>query len=102
MAVTERVVLFHDSPPQGRGVSQVLDEGLGLAPGVVALPSPRQRLRLDDHERVGWMARRYAPALCIALDDGARVTYETGVGWGRAHAALRLDAGGDIDAGWAA
>ena len=42
------------------------------------------------------------PALCVALDDGARVTYETGVGWGRARAALRLDAGGDIDAGWAA
>jgi len=30
------------------------------------------------------------------------VTYETGVGWGRAQATLRLDAGGDIDTGWAA
>jgi hypothetical protein len=102
MALTERVVLFHDSPPQGRGVSQILDEGLGLAPGVVALPSPRSRLRLDDRERVSWFARRYAPLACVALDDGARVTYETGVGWGRAQAALRLDAGGDIDTGWAA
>jgi len=52
------VILFHDTPPQGRGVSQVLDEGLGLAPGVVALPSPRQRLRLDAGGDIdtGWAA----------------------------------------------
>jgi hypothetical protein len=101
MAVAERVVLFHDAPPQGPGASQLLDEGLGFARDIVPLPGARQRLRLDDRERVRRMARRFAPAACVALDDGAMVTYDNGE-WTRGQAALRLDAGGDIDTGWAA
>ncbi|HVH45465.1 MAG TPA: hypothetical protein VM925_24095, partial [Labilithrix sp.] len=58
MAVSERVVLFHHSPPQGPGAAEVLDEGLGLAGNVVCLPQPEFRLRLDDRERVRGMARR--------------------------------------------
>src|SRR5205085_10471786 len=58
MAVSERVVLFHDSPPQGQGVTEVLDAGLGFIPGVVPLPQPESRLKLDDGERVSLMARR--------------------------------------------
>ena len=30
MAACERIVLFHDSPPQGQGVPEVLESGLGL------------------------------------------------------------------------
>jgi hypothetical protein len=103
MAVSERVVLFHDAPPQGPGVAQVLDEGLVLAPAIVPLPGARHRLRLDDRERVRVMARRFAPSACVALDDGAMVTWKPdGQGWRGGQAALRLDAGGDIDTGWAA
>jgi len=47
MALTERVVLFHDSPPQGRGNAEVLENGLGLVPGLVALPHARRRLLLE-------------------------------------------------------
>lgn len=78
MAVSDRVVLFHDSPPQGQGASEVLDRGLALCPGVVPLPSPETRLRLDDPARVTLMARRFAPARCLALPAGARITWRDG------------------------
>jgi hypothetical protein len=78
MVISERLVLFHDSPPQGRGASEILDEGLGLAPGVVPLPHPDLRLRLDDPERVGLLARRFAPAQCLALPEGAHVVIRDG------------------------
>lgn len=76
MAISERVVLFHDSPPQGPGASEVLDRGLGLCPGVVPFPQPETRLRLHDPERVGLLANRFAPALCLAFPARAHVTYE--------------------------
>lgn len=79
MAISDRVVLFHDSPPQGVGVSEVLDRGLGLVPGVVPLPHPEDRLKLDDVERVSVMARRFGPARCVALPAGSRVTTRNGV-----------------------
>src|SRR5690606_4681694 len=78
MVVSDRLVLFHDSPPQGRGASEILDEGLGLASGVVPLPHPDLRLRLDDPERVGLLARRFAPAECLALPEGAHVVVRDG------------------------
>jgi len=75
MVVSERVVLFHDSPPQGTGAAEVLDEGLGLAGDVVVLPQPELRLKLDDRERVQVMARRFAPATCLAMPARSRVTW---------------------------
>lgn len=75
MAVCDQVVTFHDSPPQGRGNPEVLEDGLGLVPGVVALPDARRRLRLDDPVRVSLFARRFAPARCIALDPRSRVDW---------------------------
>jgi peptidase E len=76
MVCTERVVLFHDSPPQGPGASEVLDEGLGLVDNVVVLPHPETRLRLYDEERVSLFARRFDPALCLAMHEGSHVTFE--------------------------
>ena len=78
MAVSERVVLFHDDPPQGAGASEVLDAGLGLVPGVVVLPQPETRLRLERKERVQGLVRRFAPALCLALPARSRVTWHQG------------------------
>lgn len=79
MAICERVVLFHDSPPQGPGASELLGEGLGLVEGVVMLPSPETRLRLDDRERVSLLARRFDPARCLAFPMGAHVVVRGGV-----------------------
>ena len=80
IAITDRIVLYHDSPPQGPGNAEVLDRGLGLCRGVVALPGAGQRLRLDDPERVSRLAGRFAPSLCVALDDGAALAC-TAAGW---------------------
>jgi hypothetical protein len=76
MAAVERVVLFHDFPPQGAGDPEILDAGLGLCRGVVALPHARRRLRLDDPVRVALFARRFAPAACVVLDGPARLTWD--------------------------
>lgn len=97
MAVSERVVLFHDSPPQGPGASEVLDRGLALAPHVVPLPQPETRLRMDDPERVSVMARRFAPATCLALPARARITWKDGA-YESPSGVLRLFADGTRDA----
>ncbi|MBX3227915.1 MAG: hypothetical protein KIT84_28190 [Labilithrix sp.] len=75
MAISERVVIFHHSPPQGPAAVEVLDEGLGLAGDVVVLPQPELRLKLDDRERIQTMARRFAPATCLAMPARSRVTW---------------------------
>ncbi len=69
MVVADRIVLFHDSPPQGRGNAEILGPGLGLFPGVVVLPHASRRLMLRNHDRLSVFARRFAPAVCIALDQ---------------------------------
>ncbi len=76
MVAGEQVVLFHDSPPQGAGNAEILDAGLGLCHGVVALPHARRRLKTDDAVRVALFARRFAPLRCLAMDDHARVDFD--------------------------
>jgi hypothetical protein len=73
MALTERVVLFHDYVPHGVAQTELLGEGLGLLPDLVPLPDARRRLRVNDPVRMSVLARRFAPARCIVLDDGVRV-----------------------------
>jgi hypothetical protein len=64
MALTDRVVLFTD------GRAEAYAPGLGLLPGTVLLPHARRRLPVDDPVRLGALARRFAPARCVVLDDG--------------------------------
>ena len=71
MVLSERVVLFHDRPPQGAAHPEVLDAGLAIVTGVVALPHAAARLALNDVARVRTFARRFAPARCLALDHGS-------------------------------
>jgi len=80
MVLGERIVVYHDTPPQGPGNAELLEVGLGLCRGVVALPHARARLRLDDPDRVSRFALRWTPDLCVALDDGARLQVGPG-GW---------------------
>jgi hypothetical protein len=79
MALTERVVLFHDRAPQGPAQTEVFDEGLGLVKQMVLLPHARRRLRMDDRMRMSVLARRFAPARCVVLDDGSRIDLADGV-----------------------
>jgi hypothetical protein len=78
MAISDRIVLFHDDPPQGPGVSEVLDTGLGLAPGLVALPQPETRLRLDDSDRVQRLVKRFQPARSFAFPARAWMIWRDG------------------------
>lgn len=73
MVLTERVVLFNDNASRGPRAPEVYDDGLGLVPDAVVLPSARQRLQMQETARMGLLARRFAPAACVPLDPGARV-----------------------------
>lgn len=95
MALGSRIILFHDHPPQGAGNPEVLDEGLGCYSGLVPLPHAARRLRLDDPIRVGLFARRFAPDLCVAFDDGGRIDRD-GDRWKAVGGARALSAGGKV------
>ena len=71
MALTDRVVLFTD------GRAETYAAGLGVLPAVVLLPHARRRLPVEDPARLGALARRFAPARCVVLDDGVRVDGRT-------------------------
>jgi hypothetical protein len=73
MALTERVLLFHDRAAQGPAHPEFHDRGLGVIPGLVLLPHARRRLLVDDHTRMTVLAHRCAPARCVVLDDGMRL-----------------------------
>lgn len=78
MVLTERLVLFHDTPPQGRGFAEVMSRGLGLMPDVVVLPHARRRLLLEHSQRIALFARRFLPNACIALDERCYISYFVG------------------------
>ncbi len=95
MVLGQRLVLFHDSPPQGAGDAEVLDAGLGVTRGIVALPSAKRRLRIGDAQRVALFARRFDPDLCIALDPGSRIDRRGGQ-WVAAAGTVRLLTSGEV------
>lgn len=78
MVLAERVVLFHDHPPQGAGNAEVFEAGLALLRGAVFLPHAASRLAASDPMRVALLARRLAPATCYTLDDGSRLLWRGG------------------------
>jgi hypothetical protein len=100
MVLTERIVLFHDFPPYGNDIAQVLDAGFGLVERLVVLPDPARRIRLDDRSGIARFAQRMSPATCVGMDPGARVTVRHGRVVDAANAA-RLTTGGDLDREWA-
>jgi len=79
MALTDRIVLFHDRAPQGPGHPEVYGSGLSLLRDVVLLPHARARLLLDDAPRMAVLARRFAPARCVPLEAGSRIDVPDGV-----------------------
>ncbi len=73
MALARRIVLYHDRSPEGRRDPEVLGAGCGVVPGHVFLPDARKRLRRGDRNRIGLFCRRFAPDVCMALDNGAEL-----------------------------
>ena len=97
MALSERVVLFHDSPPQGRGYAEVLCKGLGICQGVVPLPHASERLQLADHVRVQLLSRRFPDAICAVLDENTQLAWD-GRAWSASAATQQLTPGGTLAA----
>jgi hypothetical protein len=81
MALTDRIVLFHDRAPQGPGHPEVYGSGLSLLRDVVLLPHARARLLLDDTPRMAVLARRFAPARCVPLEAGTRIDVPADGAW---------------------
>ncbi|MGH9320667.1 MAG: hypothetical protein ACRD21_14950 [Vicinamibacteria bacterium] len=96
MALTERVVLFHDHPPEGEGNAGVMDRGLGLCPRLVALPDGKKRLDLEDRFRVSVLARRFQPDSCVVLGEGDCILFD-GETWHPRIGALFLGADGGLE-----
>ena len=78
MALTDRIVLFHDRAPQGPGHPEVWGSGLSVLRDVVLLPHARARLLLDDGDRMAVFARRFGPARCVPLEAGVRIDVADG------------------------
>jgi len=81
MALTDRIVLFHDRAPQGPGHPEVYGSGLSLLRDAVLLPHARARLLLDDTPRMEVFARRFDPARCVLLEAGTRIDVSADGAW---------------------
>jgi hypothetical protein len=81
MALTDRIVLFHDRAPQGPGHPEVYGSGLSLLRDAVLLPHARARLLMDDTPRMRVFARRFAPARCVLLEAGTRIDVSSDGAW---------------------
>ena len=98
MVLTDRIVLFHDYPPYGSDIAQLLDAGFGLVREFIVLPDARRRINLEAKSGIQRFARRMAPATCIAMDHGARLVFEKGeLAYARA---TRLTTAGDVEREW--
>ena len=93
MALSDQIVFFHDSPPQGPGDAELLRAGMGLFSDILPLPDAKSRLNLEDAARVELFARRFDRCQCVIFDEetilerqhghwqtkGDRTTQETGM-----------------------
>ena len=98
MVLMERIYSFHDFPPHGTGIAEVLDSGFGLVRDLVVLPDPKHRLDVSDESGIARFVQRIAPATCVAMDAGARIHCEAGsVVRAFCH---RLGPDGTVEQGW--
>ena len=88
MALCDRVVLYHDAPPQGPGAAEVLDRGLGLEPAMDLGSSLLRQRRYDDAEALfkelakseGSGPDPLSPSLCRSLmGSGKKASWRAGV-----------------------
>lgn len=78
MILSKRIVLFHDTPPQGFGHAEVFEGGLDLIGNIIPLPHARTRLKLEDAVRVSLFARRFNSERCITLDENSGIVLDQG------------------------
>ncbi len=97
MALSDEVVFFHDSPPQGGGNPEVLRAGIGLFHDLLPLPDAKVRLNLEDQARVELFARRFNQFECVIFDEHT-VLERVGGAWRHddRERATRLGAAGSV------
>jgi hypothetical protein len=78
MALADQIVFFHDSPPQGRGDAELLRAGMGMFDKILPLPDARNRLMLDDPEKVSLFANRFDRYQCVVFDEHTMLDRENG------------------------
>ncbi|MEM6532757.1 MAG: Type 1 glutamine amidotransferase-like domain-containing protein [Myxococcota bacterium] len=76
MILSHRIVLYHDNTPEGRRDAEVFGAGFGLLPGFVFFPDTDQRLQTKRTRRVELLARRFAPDLCVSLNNGTVLEHD--------------------------
>ena len=81
MALADQIVLFHDSPPQGRGNAEVLRAGMSMFDRFLPLPDATNRLLLDDELRVALFARRFQDYQCVVFDENTFMDRSQGHWW---------------------
>ncbi len=96
MVLCDRVVLFHDSPPQGPGNAEIFEAGLGLYDNMIPLPHASRRLVLDDPVRVSTLASRFSGSACLALNDNTRIDWD-GETWHNGTNIKRLTESGSLE-----
>lgn len=75
MVLGQKVVIFHDSPPQGRGYAEVFENGLGLYPDMIPFPHAQKRLMLNDPMRVSMLAGRFPNDRCLTFEHGSTISF---------------------------
>ena len=78
MAMSDRIVLFHHTAPQGKRDAELLDAGLGIVRRRVLLPHADTRLDWRNRRRMALFSRRFSPASCCTLDNGSLIQLDNG------------------------
>ena len=78
MALSNQVVFFHDSPPQGAGEAEVLRSGMGLFNDILPLPDAKNRMNLQNRAGVELFARRFNNFKCVIFDEQTIVERKNG------------------------
>ncbi len=95
MVLTDRIISFHDSPPQGAGNPEVIELGLGVFKELCVFPHASERLLLDDPRRLGLIARRFQPSISVALEFESRMDAIEG-GWNLSGTTRLIHADGSL------
>ena len=96
MVLAKRIVLFHDTPPQGQGFAEVFESGLGLFSNLIPLPHAEKRLQLENPDRVSIFARRFSHSICVPLDEGDRIDWD-GNWWRTTENTRKLSVSGQLE-----
>ena len=93
---TLEVIVRAFASPVLLGLPDTLENGLGLYRGLMPLPDAGRRLHLEDPHRVELFARRFAPRLCVAFDDGVEMIRRDGA-WRQGPGTRRLTESGEVE-----